>query len=250
MKSLLKHFLILIPFIYSPQLFAEITQVMIRAKAVDAKFIGTSVGGVKVVAEDAETGEILDTGWINGDTGSTTTLITDPVSRGQSLTDDRTAGYVAKLDITSPRLIRFKLIGPYGFRQSLQEASVTSWIIPGKDILGDGIIINLTGFIIDAWTQVLDGGKVDIYTKASLLCGCPIYPDGPWDPINYQVKAIIMKNETKVEEVELKYTGPTGMFSGNLTIAASGHYKAIVYIIDSKTGNVGVDRAMFEINLD
>ena len=26
-----------------------------------------------------------------------------------------------------------------------------------------------------------------------------------------------------------------------------GHYKAVVYLYDAKTGNVGVDRAMFEI---
>tara|TARA_R110002050_G_scaffold71891_3_gene154699 strand:- start:86257 stop:87009 length:753 start_codon:yes stop_codon:yes gene_type:complete len=228
--------------------FATETQVMIRAKAVDAKYIGTSVGGVKVVVEDAETGEILDQGWIKGDTGSTNTLIKDPISRGQVLTDETTAGFLAKVDITSPRLLRFKLIGPYAFRQSLQEATVTSWVIPGKDILGDGITLNIPGFIVDAWTNVLEGGHVEIFTKASMICGCPIYPDGPWDPSNYEVQAILMQNETKVSEVKLDFTGPVGIFSGKTTITKPGHYKAIVYIFDKKTGNVGVDRTMFEIN--
>jgi hypothetical protein len=40
------------------------------------------------------------------------------------------------------------------------------------------------------------------------------------------------------------------MFSGKATISSSGHYKAIVYLIDTTTGNVGVDRTMFEVNLD
>ncbi|MDH5357030.1 MAG: hypothetical protein OEY48_01005 [Gammaproteobacteria bacterium] len=228
--------------------FATETNVMVRAKAIDAKFIGSSVGGVKVVVEDAETGEVLDQGWINGDTGSTTTLIKEPVSRGQQLTDDKTAGFVAKVDISSPRLLRFKLIGPYGYRQALQEASVTSWVIPGKDMLGDGIIINMPGFIVDAWTRVLEGGQVDIYTKATMLCGCPIYPDGPWDPSNYEATAILMQNEKKVGDVKLAFTGPVGMFSASTTIKKPGHYKAIVYLYDKKTGNVGVDRTMFEIN--
>ena len=228
--------------------FATETKIMVRAKAVDAKFIGTSVGGVKVVVEDAETGEILDQGWLNGATGSTTTLIKEPIKRGQRLTDDKTAGFVATVDISSPRLLRFKLIGPYGYRQALQEASVTSWVIPGKDILGDGIVLTMTGFIVDAWTRVLEGGQVDIYTKASMLCGCPIFPDGLWDPKNYEATAIIMKDEIKIDEVSLAFTGPVGLFSGSTTITEEGHYKAIIYLFDKKTGNVGVDRTMFEIS--
>jgi len=229
---------------------AEQTQIMIRAKAVDAKYIGTSVGGVRVVVEDAETGEILNQGWINGSTGDTDTLIQNPIKRGQTLTTKETAGYLATIDITTPRLLRFKLIGPYGYRQSLQEASVTSWVIPGKDILGDGITLTMPGFIVDAWTQILAGGRVEFYTKASLLCGCPITKDGLWQPDNYEAKAIIMQDEKKIDEVELKFTGPVGLFSAHTEIKTSGHYKAIVYLIDQTTGNVGVDRTMFEINLD
>ena len=234
--------------LFSTASFATETSVMVRAKAVDAKFIGTSVGGIKVVVEDAETGEILDSGWINGGTGSTKAIIKEPITRGQVLTDDKTAGFLAKIDLNSPRLLRFKLVGPYGYRQALQEASVTSWVIPGKDILGDGIILNMPGFIVDAWTRVLEGGKLEIYTKASLLCGCPIYPDGPWDPKNYEATAILMQNETKVGEINLDFTGPVGMFSGKTTLKQNGHYKAIVYLFDKTTGNVGVDRTMFEIN--
>jgi hypothetical protein len=139
-------------------------------------------------------------------------------------------------------------VGPYGYRQALQEATVTSWVIPGKDILGDGITLNMSGFIVDAWTRVLEGGKLEIYTKASLLCGCPIYPDGPWDPKNYEATAILMQNETKVGELTLDFTGPVALFSGKTTLKQNGHYKAIVYLSDKKTGNVGVDRTMFEIN--
>ncbi len=236
--------------LFSSNAFATETKIMVRAKAVDAKYIGTSVGGVRVIIEDAETGEILDQGWINGDTGSTEAIINEPIARGQVMTDEKTAGYLATLDISSPRLVRIKAIGPYGFRQSLQDASVTSWIIPGKDILGDGITLNMPGFIVDAWTQVLVGGKVDIYTKATLLCGCPIFQDGPWDPDNYEATAIIMKNESKIDEVTLDFTGPVSLFSGNITITEPGHYKAIVYLFDKDTGNVGVDRTMFEITAD
>ncbi len=223
------------------------TQIMVRAKAVDSKFIGTSVGGIRTIVEDAETGEILDEGWINGGTGDTALLMENPLKRGEPQTDDKTAGFLATVDIDAPRLLRFKLIGPYGYQQAYQEASVTSWVVPGKDILGDGIIITLTGFIVDAWTRVLEGGQVDIYTKASLLCGCPITKDGLWQADNYEAKAIIMRDDKNIDEVTLNFTGPAGMFSGKTTITEPGHYKAVVYLYDAKTGNVGVDRSMFEI---
>lgn len=223
------------------------TEIMVRAKAVDSKFIGTSVGGIRAIIEDAETGEILDEGWINGGTGDTAVLIENPLKRGEPQTDDKTAGFLAKVDIDAPRLLRFKLIGPYGYQQAHQEASVTSWVVPGKDILGDGIIITMTGFIVDAWTRVLEGGQVDIYTKASLLCGCPITKDGHWQADNYEAKAILMRDEKTIAEVPLEFTGPAGMFSGKTTITESGYYKAVVYLYDAQTGNVGVDRAMFEI---
>jgi hypothetical protein len=223
------------------------TQIMVRAKAVDAKYIGSSVGGVKVIVEDAETGEILDQGWIKGGTGSTDRLIKNPIIRGERLTDDLTAGYVATVDISNPRLLRFKTIGPYGFRQSLQEATVTSWIIPGKHILGDGITLTMPGMIVDSWTQVLKGGHVTLFADASLLCGCPIFPEGHWEPEKYEATAIIMQDDKKVDEIALNFTGPIGIFSAKTTLHKSGHYKAIVYLYDKNTGNVGVDRTMFEV---
>lgn len=227
--------------------YAEETQVMVRVLAGDSKFIGTGVGGMRVLVEDVESGELLDQGWINGNTGDTALLMENPIARGERLTDDNTAGFLAKLDINSPRLLRFTAIGPYGHRQSLQETSVTSWVVPGKHMLDDGLILTLPGFIIDAWASVTENGQVEILAKAALMCGCPIRAGGLWDPANYEVKAIIMQDERKVTEVDLAFTGPVGLFSTQLELPDPGHYKAIVYILDADNANVGVDRAMFEI---
>lgn len=246
--KLVKLFTLLVAgMLLSSQVFATETKITIRAKAVDAKFIGTSVGGLRVVVTDAETDEILDTGWISGDTGSTDTIIKNPISRGQSITDENTAGFVAKVDISSPRLLKFTVIGPYAYRQSLQEATITSWVIPGKDIMGDGIILSMPGFIIDTWTSVMEGGIVQIFADSAMLCGCKISPNTQWNPRNFEAKAIIMRDGEKVTEVELPFTGPVAIFSGETKIEKPGHYKVIAYIIDQKTGNVGVDRTIFEI---
>ena len=200
-------------FISSASMATE-TQVMIRAKAVDAKFIGSSVGGLRAVVTDAETGEVLDSGWINGKTGSTDTLMKNPIVRGENMTEEDTAGFIAHVDITSPRLLKFTVMGPYAYRQSLQEASVTSWVIPGKHILGDGIILDMPGFIVDTWTSVIEGGIVQIFAKTAMLCGCKISPNTEWHPDNFEAKAIIMRDSKKITEITLDFTGPVAIFSG------------------------------------
>lgn len=239
----------LISILLSANILATETQITIRAKAVDAKFIGTSVGGLRAVVTDAETGEVLDSGWIKGGTGSTETMIVNPIYRGQRIADDETASFIAHVYITSPRLLKFTVIGPYAYRQSLQEASVTSWVIPGKHIMGDGIILDIPGFIVDTWTSVFEGGIVEIFAQSAMLCGCKISPNTEWNPKNFEAKAIIMLDGEKIKEVDLLFTGPVAIFSGKTKLKKSGHYKVIAYLFDKDTGNVGVDRTIFEINL-
>lgn len=229
---------------------AEDTEVMVRVKANDSKYMGTSVGGLRVTVADAETGELLDEGWINGSTGDTDVLMKNPLKRGERQSDDDTAGYLANLDLDAPRLLRFTVMGPYGFRQAMQESSTTSWVVPGKDILGDGIILGMNGFIVDAWAQVEKGYQVQLMTKASLMCGCPITEEGLWPASDYEVKAVIMRDEKEITETTMQFTGTTGLFRGELVLDEPGHYKAIVYLFDADTGNVGVDRTMFEITDD
>lgn len=240
----------LMTILFSANIFAVETKITIRAKAVDAKFIGTSVGGLRAIVTDAETGEILDSGWIRGETGSTDTIIINPIARGQRISNDKTASFVAHVDIASPRLLKFTVIGPYAHRQSLQEASVTSWIIPGKDIMGDGIILDIPGFIVDTWASVMEGGVVTVFAQAAMLCGCKISPTTHWNPKNFEAKAIIMLDGEKVTEVNLDFTGPVAIFSGETKLGKPGHYKVIAYLFDEKTGNVGVARTIFEITVE
>ena len=55
---------------------AEPTKVAVRALSKGAKFIGTSMGGVRIVIRDAATGEILVQGLTQGTTGETKRIMT------------------------------------------------------------------------------------------------------------------------------------------------------------------------------
>ena len=100
--------------------FATETSIMVRAMANDAKYIGTSVGGVKVIVEDAETGEILDQGWINGGTGSTKAIIKEPITRGQVLSDDKTDAQALSILMMSYIRHRSTLIADL-YNKSIEE---------------------------------------------------------------------------------------------------------------------------------
>ncbi|BBA33171.1 uncharacterized protein sS8_1209 [Methylocaldum marinum] len=226
---------------------AEETRIVLRVKGVDSKFIGSGVGGIRAVVEDVETGEILDQGWITGGTGDTKRLMETPLQRGQPLADDNTAGYSGRLELAEPRLLRFKIFGPYGQRQSLQEASVTSWVVPGKHITGDGIVIHLPGFIVRARTAAPEKGQAKLEAEVTMMCGCPISKGGLWDADKYEVKALLKRDGKPAGEYPLAFTGEVNHFAAQIPAADKGDYEAVIYAYDPRTGNTGVDRVAFTV---
>ena len=60
---------------------AEPADVKIQVCAVDAKFIGSGVGGMNTVVENAQTGALLASGEITGTTGDTAALMTSAQTR-------------------------------------------------------------------------------------------------------------------------------------------------------------------------
>lgn len=67
MKSRLLLLFTLFGFIF---IQAQPTKITVRAKAKDAKFIGTSVGGALILIRNADTGELLASGRTEGSTGN------------------------------------------------------------------------------------------------------------------------------------------------------------------------------------
>lgn len=56
---------------YSPGAHTEPTEIVVRVIGKDSKFIGTSMGGMRITLRDAHTGELLATGVTVGGTGDT-----------------------------------------------------------------------------------------------------------------------------------------------------------------------------------
>lgn len=232
------------------------TKIIIRAKSRDAKFIGSSMGGAKVVIKDGDTGDVIKEGFTVGGTGDTKKLILEPIKRGSQLSDPAAAKFEASIDIEEPRLITIEVYAPYSQRQSMTKSSTQVWLLPGKDVIGDGITVEIPGFAVDIiMPQIpegikLAGGKALIPIKANIvmMCGCPTEPGGLWDSNKYEIRAII-KHEGRISgTMPLKYADKKSTFEGELEVSHVGLYEIIVYSYDPATGNTGLDRSVVAVS--
>ncbi|AVR47022.1 hypothetical protein C7S20_18190 [Christiangramia fulva] len=225
---------------------AQETSVMIRAKAKDAKFIGSSIGGAKIIVRNNLTGEILDQGITSGGTGNTDRIMKEDWKRHVTLSDENTAGFLAHLDIREPLFVTVEAYAPFNKKQATIKSSTQFWVIPGKDILGDGIVLEIPGFVVDILSpqthEVISAEeKIEIKANIVMMCGCPVTDGGIWDASEYEIKARITGEDGKTSEVALKQTEKSSTFSAE-TKLAPGLYEVMVYAFDPSTGNTGLDK--------
>ena len=224
------------------------TDVIVRVRSKDAKFIGTSMGGCLITIKDTATGELLASGKTAGSTGDTDLLMKSDHQRGKALSDLKAGKFTATLDIDEPTLVEIAASGPLAQRQATSRVSLTQWILPGKPITaGDAIMLEMPGFVVDVLGPPahikLAGApqKITIKANVTMMCGCPTEPDGIWDTNKFEVQATIKKDGKKLSTVDLKFAGQTSQFAAELTAEPPGAYEIIVSAYNPSNGNTGVD---------
>ncbi|WP_241759316.1 hypothetical protein [Pyxidicoccus parkwayensis] len=252
MRSLILWTLLL----FSTSALAAETRLVVRARARDGKFVGTSMGGVRVVLRDAQSGQVLASGVTAGSTGNTQTLMKQPQVRGAPLADESSAKFTATLDLAEPRLVTVEVSGPLAQRQALATSTTQLWLLPGKHVEGDGLILELPGFVVDVLTPAaheflrLGGDKkltVPLRANVTLMCGCPTEPKGLWDSSRYELQATVKHNGKPLTQLSLKFAGKTSTFEGELSVQSQGAYEVTVTAYDPVTGNAGVDSTTFVV---
>jgi len=106
---------------------ADPTEITVRVKTKDAKFLGTSMGGALISIKDAQTGELLAKGLTTGGTGNKTRIMKTPVVRGVPISDESAAKFTATIDINEPRRIEVTAYGPMVNLQAANKVSATQW---------------------------------------------------------------------------------------------------------------------------
>lgn len=240
--------------VVSVPVLAEPTQIAVRVIGKDSKFIGTSMGGMRIVIRDADSGAVLADGVTAGSTGDNKKLMSEDRKRGVAISTEDAAHYTATIDIGEPRLLEISAFGPLAQRQSAARISVTHWVVPGKHITGgDGLMLELPGFVVDVLgppAHVKLKGvpqTVDLAANVMMMCGCPTSAGGMWNSDKYEVRALLKKDGKAVGELPLTYAGKDSQFAAKWNITEPGTYQATVYAYDSANGNTGVDDVTFVV---
>ncbi len=222
------------------------TRVMVRALARDAKLIGSGVGGAQIRIVDARTGEVLAEGKQEGGTGSTKLIMSSPHARGMTIYDtEGAAGFLAELQLTEPTIVNISAIGPLGYPQAIRSASKQLLLVPGDDVVGGGVVLELNGFIVEILNpQPLTpvGDSFDVRARVRMMCGCPIEPGGMWDANTKKFVAVLKANGSVVSTTPLSYAGETSMFRGTVSVPADAHGKDLeleVLVSDPAEENFG-----------
>lgn len=223
-----------------PAALAEPTHVMVRAQALDAKFIGDHMGGVEITLTDARTGALLAKGLTRGGTGDTLRIMRAPRQRGEALSDKDTAGFDAVLDLRQPTLVRADGVGPMGKPGAAIHVSSTLWVVPGRDVTGDGLVLSFPGLVIEPTAAPAADGTLQVTAKVTPMCGCPIEAGGLWDAASYSIEATLMKGPRVLAHAPLRFTGRTSEYEAALPATAPGRYTLRVVATDAKTPNVGM----------
>lgn len=231
---------------------AQTTNVTVRAKAKDAKFIGTSIGGAKIIIKNARTGQILSEGITTGSTGNTEKIMKTPQQRHEPITEETTAKFIAQIELKTPVFVTVEAYAPVSKKQATVLTSTQLWLIPEKDIDGEGLILEVPGFVVDILspqTHESTAAEDEILLKANvvMMCGCPTSPDGIWDANNYEVNALITNESGDTKEIPLKFSGKQSTFEAS-TKLPKGVHQVSIYAYDPQTGNTGLDQTSVIVN--
>ena len=224
------------------------TNIVIRVLAKDAKFVGTEMGGVQITLRDAETGEVLAQGLTDGASGNTPLIMKDGHARRDVLSDAKSAKFSATIDLDRARRITVTAAGPSSPRQAATAVSSTQWVLPGKSIDGgDGWVLELPGFAVSALAPPAEINlaatqKISVHAKVTMMCGCPITPNGQWDANKLEIVAILAHGGKTLRSIPLSYAGKPSEFSGDIDVTDKGEYEVTVYAYDPADGNTGLDR--------
>ncbi len=216
------------------------TTVTVRAVSRDAKVLGSAVGGARITIRDVASGRVLAEGVQLGGTGDTKAIMSEPHVRGANeYGGEGTAVFVANLDLERPTVVEISAEGPLKYPQAVRRASKTMLLVPGAHILGEGVLLEIHGFIIDI--QEATAARVRI--RMTMTCGCPIEPAGMWDASAITVIARLARDGKTVAETPMKYAGETSIFDAAFPDLAPGPYELQVIASDAANANFGMATA-------
>jgi hypothetical protein len=155
------------------------------------------------------------------------------------------SGYLAVLHIDKPTVVEISAEAPLGNAQATQRTSKTMLLVPGEDVLGEGILLEIHGFIVTSLTPLPDakvktGSPFEVRATVTMACGCPIEPDGMWDANKIHVVARLLRDGKVQSEIPMTYAGVQNTFHADVPATAAGPMELQVLSMDGGSANFGM----------
>lgn len=221
------------------------TKVLVRVTANDAKILGSGVGGARITIRDAETGAVLAEGVQEGSTGNTG-LIMGTRERGATVYEtEGAAGFLAEVALAHPTRVVITGEGPLDTPHAMQVASRTLLLIPGQDVVGEGVILELLGFTVELLSptdgaELPAGEPVEVRGKVTMLCGCPTEPGGLWDADDYELLVQAVRGGEVVGSWPMAFAGETSHYAGTIKLDEPGEVGLRMLAMDRGKANFGM----------
>lgn len=224
------------------------TPITVRVVAHDAKLIGSSMGGVDIIIRDQSTGELLASGQTVGGTGDTELLVLNDKSRYGEVSTPGSAAFQTTLQLVKPVYAEIQATFHTAYSGHPISMTQTQWLIPGKEMTGDGILLDMPGFAMRIQHPLPhqtisstdeDDARIDLFMI--MLCGCPISPGGTWDSDPMEVEALIYEGKEFIRSISFT-NKETNQFSADLSGLKRGSYEVYVSAYDPRSKNTGVEK--------
>ncbi len=126
----------------------------------------------------------------------------------------------------------------------MQRSSKTIWLVPGRHVLGEGLVIVLNGFAIRLESPLPDGtspagAPIGVKVHVEMLCGCPLAPGGMWDSDRIEILARLLSGDEVAAETPLTYLGERSKFGGAVVAPRAGVFELEILAIDAERANFG-----------
>lgn len=219
------------------------TRVVVRVAANDGKLLDDKVGGARVRIADARTGKVLAEGVQQGNSGDTDKIMKQPHARGAALFDTPGAAiFTAELALDGPTLVRISGTGPLKYPESVRTTEKTLTLMPGEDVTGDGIVLQVDGLIVDVNQATPSEGKLEVEAHVAMMCGCPISPGGLWDAARFKIVAEAWRGRERVAMAPMSYAGKASTFRATFEGLRRGKYELRISAVSDNGANAGQAR--------
>lgn len=233
------------------------TTVLVRVVAHGAMVLGREVGGARVTITDVASGHILATGLQQGESGDQNQIMRTPHMMEEPIYSSRpSAAFTTTLELQKPTLVEISAEGPLAYPAALQRTSKTLLLIPGQDLTNDGIVLHLSGYLVQIERpkprEALIA-KDDVKLRASIrtLSGSLVRPHGDWDSRKIRIYGEVLIEDRIIERLQMFYDEGSRTFEAPFFVPpwkdVPDGIKLRVIATDLSTGNSGMDQANYPV---